>query len=291
MKNILAENMLRFGVKNLSNKSKHVLSEKAKLDEVEPEQPSAVTNITSQLTQWNSNIPKFLDDSASADDMSKPNILVDPSKNIILYYEYTTAAAAAAKSSYPGSGKLSVYKLRADGGIPYIINLGTFINNFGSGWKKSPKDTITKVDQNSLIAGTLKSFNQKDVATRFIDIWEKPLDPLIKNAAIQLIQTNSQQYIAEYQKITRSPDHLKMWWAPTAELAKPWKNDNPNKLEASHYYTSVVNKLQKYPDARQVLNIINDIGLRNWIQYKVDNWKSDGEYPELVNRMPSPVIV
>jgi hypothetical protein len=287
MKNILAENMLRFGVKNLSAKSKRKLNE-------QPTTPPTSNNITAELTKWNSNIPKFLDDSAGSP-ATTPNVFIDPAANIILKYEYTTAAAAAGKSSYPGSGTLHVYKVSADGGIPFIMDLGSFVNNYGSAWKKSPIKSITKIDSANLLQPIRKSFNQKDWATRFIDIWENNLtaiaDQPTKNAAIQLIQTKQAEYAIAYQRVTRSETNLKIWWAPTLALAKPFSVDNPRKINESQYYLQVKNKVNKEPNARLVLNIINDTALENWIQYKVDNPKSNGEWPELKNKMPKPIIV
>lgn len=288
MKNTLAENMLRFGAKNLSTQTINKLQ---KLSEQGTTQPS---NITAALTKWNSNIPKFLDDSAGAP-ATTPNIFIDPATNIILKYEYTPVAATVGRSSYPGSGTLHVYKVSADGGIPFIMDLGSFVNNYGSAWIKSPIKSITQINSAGLLQTIRKSFNQKDWATRFIDIWENNLtavvDQLTKNAAIQLIQTNRVDYRTAYQQITRRENSLKIWWAPTAELAKPYSVDNPRNITESQYYLQVKNKVDKAPNASRVLNIIEDTALIQWIKYKVDNPRANREWPELVNRMPTPVIV
>lgn len=260
MKNTLAENMLRFGSKNLDPTAVRTLKRLAE----------QTVNVEASLNKLSTAIPKFLDMY-----VSKPVdgvVQADPATSTILYYN---------NREQQGIGMLNIYRVQSSSnGIPVIIKIAGFINNKGSEWRKSTEGLIgQKEDVTAAIAAAGKSTGEQ-----LNNLWNPettniagtPRTIEILNAGVGIIKTNAAKYKTEFFKITRNKNSIKYWWV----------DDNPQKWDRSAYYMQFVSKLQAEP-AKAVYNVIQDTELVNAIMYKVKNFNSTGKYPI---EYPTPVI-
>jgi hypothetical protein len=257
MKNTLAENMLRFGSKNLSEDSKKKLEKLAE---------QSATNIVTRISKISTGLPTFLDKVTLGQEETQTTE-VDIEKNLIFYYDNKPSESI---------GYLTVYKVIAGTGIPIITEQLNIINNQGSKWRTidTRQGELPVTDANSQI----KTLNQMNVPDRLVTVWEKWIagkiptnQDIIKNEALKIIANKQNAFKKVYQDVvTRSESGKKTFWSDT---------DNPNRLVQSQYYLTIVNPIATTKYAKLVLNLIQDTQLVNFIDYKVKNWNNTGKYP------------
>lgn len=238
MKNILAENMLRFGVKNLSEKSKSILQEQSEFPAL---------NIKSNLKT----IADWLD-RTTKDAMSKPagttySGLTADNKYLVTYMTSEKDGRSA------GNGVVNVYTLITEAGWPILKHVLWMINNDGVNWIKSKYTTGTNIKFTTL-AGD-------NNAQKFNAYWTQPPygDEIVKqklgnfNAVIgQLINVN-----LESLKKLFLENNSKM---PSGELYSS-EIDKPGiTFKRSSYYINIDRYIID-STARNIYNLINDAQL------------------------------
>lgn len=190
MKNILAENMLRFGVKNLSEKSKNKLTRKSKLDE----QTSSPIK-SAVLQQKFPNIAKWLNSAVTAAiKNTTPMCSVIDNIYLVTYIPTTSEPAS-------GNGNFNMYKLISVNGWPILQQQYRMINNAGPKWANN--QTV-----DSGIALTLDKIPGDFYSQKFNTFWSNPdafNDPILigklgnYNECIkQLVSANNKNLKTEF---------------------------------------------------------------------------------------------
>ena len=95
--------------------------------------------------------------------------------------------------------------------------------------------------------------------------------------ASQVVRKNSEAFKKEFERVTRNQWAIKTLWG-----------DNPVKEDDSQYKKFFLNKLNPLPKSI-VREVIQDIELEDHLTYKVDNFNSEGNYPNITPPVPQPV--
>ena len=184
MKNILAENMLRFGVKNLSANSKKKLT----IDFID-EQTQPQTGMTSTTLQKKfPNVAKWLNAAVAAASTNTTPMCSTIDNIYLVTYMPTTSEAAS------GNGIFNMYRLTSSNGWPILQQQYRMTNNLGKKWANNQT-----IESGANI--TLDKIPGDFYSQKFNNFWLNPEafnDPIIKgklgnyNKCItQLISANS----------------------------------------------------------------------------------------------------
>ena len=99
----------------------------------------------------------------------------------------------------------------------------------------------------------------------------------VLNIARQVVSRNSETFKKEFERVTRNQWAIETLWG-----------DNPVKKDDSQYEKFFFNKLNPLPKDL-VASVIQDTDLREHLDYKVDNFNSEGKYPNITPPVPQPV--
>jgi hypothetical protein len=242
MKNILAENLLRFSPKNLTESEKKNLSKLAEQQDT----------FTSALSKINTAIPDFLKRVRASE---KQVEFVEIQGNNILQHIPGPNAA---------EGYLNIYRVVSVGGVPIIYMTTRVIDRQLSGRSTQSADDITST--NIQPQQVLRDAGQT-VADQLNNIWNNG-DSSVIQAGIQYIKNNQQVFKEAFYKVTRSPIAIKTYW-----------QDNPRTFNDSQYTIIIASKITG--NAKLVLDAVKDDLLLQHIDFKVKNPRSNGQYPEL----------
>lgn len=236
MKHTLAENMLRFGVKNLSE------SNVKKIEKL-TEQESA--DLLPLITKLHPQLPNFIKSSKD-----KVNITQITSDN---YLFFTNEADIAA-----GGNAYYVYKVNSIGGIPYIWQRGIF-NQRGGDWTRGSVNDVLSLNFTK---------PQGTPGKWFPDNWNRELGlnikqgvPELQAGAINLIASKADYWKNEFLKFTRSQEHMENWWYKSGYAKYGYKE--------SDFYKEFEGFIISNTVARKVYDIIKDQQLINTISTKV----------------------
>tara|TARA_R110000822_G_scaffold20241_1_gene65074 strand:- start:857 stop:1591 length:735 start_codon:yes stop_codon:yes gene_type:complete len=238
MKNKLAENLLRFGIKNLNE------SEVSKLQGLIKEDASSRKAFFDSLTK--------LDPKAA-------EVVAKETAGVTVGNKYVLSYVPSGEDQNDGGGTLYIYKVGASRGMPYIQYIGQAINR--SGMSSSPDDIIMNMSS---------QFNIKDYSGGYNEVWneldnEKTQDVI--KGALQFIGNNQEKFKEAFHKFSRSPRSIDVYW-----------DDNPQTVDRSQYGMW----MNKYKDnALKVIDLVQDDELMYNIRFKVENFRSNGTYPEL----------
>ena len=87
------------------------------------------------------------------------------------------------------------------------------------------------------------------------------------DGVLQFIGNNQEKFKKAFHQVSRSKSAIKYWWGET-----------PNTADKSAY----VMWMDKYKtNAKEMINLVQDDELMYNIRFKVKNFRSNGEYPEL----------
>lgn len=240
MNNKLAENMLRFGIKNL------------KESEVEKLQGLAEQSGNAGRTAFLDFLGKFDPVAASVVKNNKSGVTV--SKKYVLRY------VPGGNDEDDGSGTLYVFKVGTAVGMPYIQYYGQVINRgVGNG------------DVSDIIIGQQYegTFNINDYPGGYNEVWNK-LDNRktqdVIEGAFQFIQNDLAKFKTAFHQVTRSGLYYKSFW-----------NDNPQTFDNSQYGMW---RKKFEGNALKVIKLVQDDGLMKNILFKTNpaNWRNDGKY-------------
>jgi hypothetical protein len=238
MKNILAENMLRFGVKNLSETSKTALQEQSEFP---------ATTLKSKLTS----VANWLDQTTK-DALSKPvgttycGLTAD-NKYLVTYMTAEKEGLAS------GNGIFNVYTLVTEAGWPILKHVLWMINNDGVKWVNSKYTAGT-----NLKFDTLAGDNN---AQKFNAYWSEPQysDQIVKqkldnfNAVIlQLINVNIESLKKLFLENNSKMPNGELY---SSEIGKPGIT-----FKRSSYYITIDRYIID-STARNIYNLINDAQL------------------------------
>ena len=260
MKNILAENLLRFGLKNADVNVVNKLQSLSEQGQVRDDMPPA--DVINKANRIDPVLAKLL---VNKSDISGQTVVLGDKYVIQVDPIRRGETGFGAESSYQFAD-YTLYEIAVAGGLPWISRVGILI----------AKGQVTAVDDFML------SFNQrfKNLAgnsyiEKLNNNWNdsKSFTPEVIKKAFELIQRNQAAYKKAYHKFTRSESAIKNYWKP-----------NSNSWSGSQYKISVLNKLEG--NAVKAIDLVQDTGLIQYIMYKVKNFKSDGNYPELDGKLP-----
>jgi len=173
--------------------------------------------------------------------------------------KYVLSYVPSGEDGNGGGGRLNMYKVGASRGMPYIQYIGQVINR--AGMSSSPDDIIMNMSS---------QFNIKDYSGGYNEVWneldnEKTQDVI--KGALQFIGNNQEKFKEAFHKFSRSPRSIDVYW-----------NDNPQTVDRSQY-GMWMEKITG--NALKVIDLVQDDELMANIKFKVENFRSNGEYPEL----------
>lgn len=247
MKNILAENMLRFGSKNLDTKTKRTLQQLAEQTSMSP---SKLATMAPGVDVWLTNLLK--DPSKAAASNQIYNDIVGT--KIVFYQTSETSAGTS------GAGTLWIFTLDATYGWPLIRAVGSLVNSAGVEWMKSPDGNLYK---NNYVIPNLKEVGSGTMysAEKFNTYWANlnsyaPIQPWqnteqFKNLCVTLTSKLAESFKANFIKYNNIPNSN-----PPLPYSSEAKAVNGN-YKRSSYYTLVDSKITD-KIARQIYDIIKD---------------------------------
>ena len=238
MKNKLAENLLRFGIKNLNE------SEVEKLQGLIKEDSSSRQAFIAKLAKI---------DPKAADVVENKTVGVTISNKYVLNYVPTSEDGTG------GAGTLYIYKVGASSGMPYIYLLGTADDRAGE--SSSPDDIYIESSK----------FDIKNYPGGYNEVWNSPnnrifTQPVIEGA-LQFIGNNQEEFKKAFHRVSRSEYAIKNWWG-----------DNSPSVRDSQY---ILWRAKYKNNALKAIKLVQDDELMYNIRFKVDNFRNNGEYPEL----------
>ena len=176
-------------------------------------------------------------------------------------------------------GIFHIFDVTPISGIPFIREIGGISYR---GQNSSQSDI--KVGSTLYTDGKVPNVNAygKTTLEQLNNIWSVSgnKSQQVLDIARQFVDRNSETFKKEFHRVTRNPWAIKTLWG-----------DNPQpkqNLAGSQYYTFFVNKLNPLPKLI-VNNIIQDDELRDHLTFKVENFNSEGKYPNNPFPVPQPV--
>lgn len=173
-------------------------------------------------------------------------------------------------------GSFNIFKVISEGGIPFIKEIGGITYR----GQKSDLNDI-KIGSQLYKDGKLPKVSSygKTTLEQLNNVWSVNgnKSKQVLNIARQFVDRNSETFIEEFKRVTRNQWAIKTLWG-----------DNPVKKEESQYKKFFFNKLNPLPKDI-VETIIKDLELEDHLSYKVDNFNSDGNYPNNPIPLPQPV--
>jgi hypothetical protein len=258
MKNTLAENMLRFGVKNLQETDVKTIERLAEQE---------ASDLLPLVKKLHPQLPKFIQEVKTTKQTTKIT-----SDNYLFFNPEADIAS--------GGGVYYVYKVNSIGGVPYIWERGSFNARGGDKFKGSVNDVLS--------LGFRKP--EGDPSKWFPNTWNRELGLNIKNnvpelqaGAINLIASNAEYWKGEFLKFTRSKEHMqkdeKGWWRG---------NDASYGYKKTNFYTQFEGFIQPNTVAGKVYDIIKDQQLIDTINIKVKYGNNTAAINAI--KYPEPVI-
>ena len=176
-------------------------------------------------------------------------------------------------------GSFNIFKVTPEGGIPFIKDLGKITYR---GDASGPKDIV--VGSTLYKDGKVPAVNSygKTTLEQLNNVWSVNgnKSKQVLNIARQFVDRNRETFIKEFKRVTRNGWAIKTLWG-----------DNPQpkqNLSGSQYGKFFLNKLNPLP--RDIVRrVIRDEELEDHLTYKVDNFNSEGNYPNNPIPFPQPV--
>ena len=251
MKNILAENLLRFGLKNADTTVVNKLQSLSEQGQVRADMPPA--DVINKANRIDPVLAKLL---VNTSDISGQTPIVLGDKYVIEVKPVRPGESGlAAEGSYQFA-EYSLYKIAVAGGLPWIFRVGILI---AKGQATDVDDFILEfnqkfrdIDGNSSIEKLNNNWNDSE---RYA--------PEVIKKAFELIQRNQAAYKKAYHKFTRSESNIDLFW----------------KMPYFQYMIGFMDKLKG--NAKTAINYVQDTELIDYIKFKKENPRSDGKYPEL----------
>ena len=216
--------------------------------------------------------PKISDiiDSANASDFYPENTILGQTGKIIRWVPEPNSKRR---------GMFHIFDVTPSGGIPFIREIG------GISFRGQNSDlNDIKVGSKLFKDGNVPLVNAygKTTLEQLNNIWSVSgnKSQQVLDIARQFVTRNSETFKKEFHRVTRNPWAIKTLWG-----------DNPQpkqNLAGSQYYAFFVNKLNPLPKDI-VTTIIQDKDLQDHLTYKVDNFNSEGKYPNNPIPVPQPV--
>ena len=250
MKNILAENLLRFGLKNADATVVNKLQSLSEQDQVRDNMPSA--DMIKTASKIDPVLAKLL---VSTSEPAGQTITV-------LGDKYVIEVKPSRKDGYFSYqyAEYSLYKIAVAGGLPWIFR-AVFLGARGQGTNDNDfipefNQKFSDIDGNGNVAKLNNNWNDSEF-----------FSPEVIKKAFELIQRNQAAYKTEYQKFTRSESAIKSYWKPNL---RAWKYSQ---------YFKFLGMLKD--NARSAIDLVQDTELYEHIIYKTKNFAEDGKYPNL----------
>jgi len=171
-------------------------------------------------------------------------------------------------------GSFHIFKVTPEGGIPFIKEIG------GITYRGQLSDiNDIKIGRQLYKDEPLVSLYGKTTLEQLNNVWSVNgnKSQQVLNIAVQLVKKNSEIFKKEFERVTRNQWAIKTLWG-----------DNPVKKEDSQYKKFFLNKLNPLPKVI-VETIIQDQELVGHLTYKVENFNSEGKYPNNPFSIPQPV--
>ena len=172
-------------------------------------------------------------------------------------------------------GMFHIFKVTPEGGIPFIKEIGGITYR---GQKSDLNDII--VGSTLYKDGKIPSVDSygKTTLEQLNNVWSVNgnKSKQVLNISRQFVDRNSETFIEEFKRVTRNQWAIKTLWG-----------DNPIKEDDSQYKKFFLNKLNPLP--KVIVGIIQDTELVKHLDYKVDNFNSEGKYPNNPFSIPQPV--
>ena len=179
----------------------------------------------------------------------------------------------------PTKGSFNIFKVIAEGGIPYIIYLGKITYRGDA----SDSKIDNKVGSQLFTDGKIPAVSSygKTTLEQLNNIWSVRVNvsQQVLNIARQFVDRNKETFKKEFERVTRNQWAIKTLWG-----------DNPQpkqNLAGSQYYAFFYNKLNPLP--KVIVDMIQDDELVEHLTYKVKNFNSEGKYPNITPPVPQPV--
>jgi hypothetical protein len=176
-------------------------------------------------------------------------------------------------------GSFNIFKVIPEGGIPFIKDLGKITYR---GDSSELKDIV--VGSQLYKDGKLPKVNSygKTTLEQMNNVWSVNgnKSKQVLNIARQFVARNRETFKKEFKRVTRNQWAIKTLWG-----------DNPQpkqNLAGSQYGKFFLDKLNPLPKDL-VGRVIRDEELEDHLTYKVDNFNSEGNYPNITPPVPQPV--
>ena len=176
-------------------------------------------------------------------------------------------------------GSFNIFKVIAEGGIPFIKDLGKITYRGDA----SDSKIDIKFGSKLFTDGKGPSVNSygKTTLEQLNNVWSVNVNKTqqVLNIARQFVDRNSETFKKGFQRVTRNQWAIKTLWG-----------DNPQpkqNLAGSQYYAFFYNKLNPLP--KVIVDMIQDDELVEHLTYKVKNFNSEGKYPNITPPVPQPV--
>jgi hypothetical protein len=248
MKNILAENMLRFGPKNLDSKAVRTLK---RLTEQTEMSPSKLDTIAPGAAAW---LTTTLQDKKKA---TTPNTAYYAAvgNNVLVYQTSDSVAAGSA-----GAGTLWIYTLDASYGWPLLKEVGRLINNQGTDWLNSSELNLWKT-RNSAPNIYEVGANTDYIGKRFNTYWANlsgnpiaVIQPWMNNAEFK---TECVNLVTKNQAAFQQKFKEKLTYNYPGKGPQAYKDQKVNSYTQSSYYLWIDKEITD-PIARQIYELIKD---------------------------------
>lgn len=176
-------------------------------------------------------------------------------------------------------GSFNIFNVKPEGGIPFIREIG------GITYRGDASDlNDIKVGPQLYKDGKVPNVSSYGETTleQMNNVWSVNgnKSQQVLNIARQFVDRNSETFIKEFKRVTRNQWAIKTLWG-----------DNPQpkqNLAGSQYGKFFLNKLN--PLSKLIVtDIIQDNDLVKHLDYKVDNFNSEGKYPNITPPIPQPV--
>ena len=252
MKNILAENLLRFGLKN-ANAS--VVNKLQSLSEQSTSIQRFLKNNDTEIQKIRKIEPKLAELLNTTTNASSGGVTIVGDYFVIEFSPNEKPGGDGTGLSYQ-DGAYNLYEVGTYAGLPWVLWKGTTTARNGINL-----DDLEIYDRGRI---DWKMTDGNTTAEKLNNIWnESNIPQEVIKKSFEYIQKNQAKFKEAYHKFTRSESNIDLFW----------------KMPYFQYLIGFMDKLKG--NAESVIDLVQDEGLMNNIRFKKKNRRSDGKYPEL----------
>ena len=249
MKNILAENLLRFGLKNADV---DVVNKLQSLSEQSTSIQRFLKNNDTKIQKIRKIEPKLAELLNTTTNASSGGVTIVGDYFVIEFSTNEEPGGDGTGLSYQ-DGAYNLYEVGTYAGLPWVLWKGTTTARNGINL-----DDLEIYDRGRI---DWKMIDGNTTTEKLNNLWnDSGFQPVVIKKALEYIQKNQAKFKAAFHKFTRSEYAIKNYWN-------------------GFQYDFFMDKLKG--TAKLVIDLVQDDELIDHIEFKKQNPRSDGKYPEL----------